>query len=214
SRSISTSLNKVLKPEYDLNAKWDACLDLSVRHFVSAFAVGAFTGLLLFRSLATRWASVAFGAGIVHHQFENNMHLSQQHSLLHIVPQAFQGQPTTCTTVIDSHPPSICPRVKVLSINRLGGAGAVVQLVFDVSLQSVKEDANENGYNQPAWENWSNDDIEREVVKLMEEDVGAAMQFLQSKVLCIMPISLASLIYPTQQPDTSSLVKPEPFAPS
>nr|GEZ20122.1 transcription factor UNE12-like [Tanacetum cinerariifolium] len=90
-------------------------------------------------------------------------------------------------------------------MNRLGGAGAVVQLVSDVSLQSVEGDANENGYNQPAWENWSNDDIERGVVKLMEEDVGAAMQFLQSKVLCIIPISLASLIYPTQQPDTSSL---------
>nr|GEZ16920.1 transcription factor UNE12-like [Tanacetum cinerariifolium] len=29
-----------------------------------------------------------------HRQFENNMHPSQQHSLLHTVPQAFQGQPT------------------------------------------------------------------------------------------------------------------------
>nr|GEU36956.1 MICOS complex subunit MIC10-like [Tanacetum cinerariifolium] len=56
--------NKVLKPEYDLNAKWDACLDLSVRRFVYASAAGAFTGLLFFRSPATRWASVAFGAGI------------------------------------------------------------------------------------------------------------------------------------------------------
>lgn len=208
-----------------------------------------------------------------HHQFENNMHPSQQHSLLHTVPQAFQGQPTTSTAVTVAHPPSIRPRVrarrgqatdphsiaerlrreriaermralqelvpscnktdkaamldeildyvkflrlqvKVLSMSRLGGAGAVAQLVSDVPLQSVEGDANENGYNQPAWENWSNDDTEREVAKLMEEDVGAAMQFLQSKALCIMPISLASLIYPTQQPDTSSLVKPEPSAPS
>nr|GFB83316.1 hypothetical protein [Tanacetum cinerariifolium] len=57
-------------------------------------------------------------------------------------------------------------------------------------------------------------EAEREVAKPMEENVGAAMQFLQSKVICIMPISLASLIYPTQQPDTSSLVKLEPSAPS
>nr|GEW75754.1 transcription factor UNE12-like [Tanacetum cinerariifolium] len=134
------------------------------------------------------------------------MHPCQQHSLLHTIPQAFQGQPTASTTVTVAHPPSICPRVKVLSMNRLGGAGAVAQLVSDVSLQSVEGD--------PAWENWLNDDTEREVVKLMEEDVGAAMQFLQSKALCIMPISLASLIYPTQQPDTSFLVKPEPSAPS
>nr|GEW75755.1 transcription factor UNE12-like [Tanacetum cinerariifolium] len=210
---------------------------------------------------------------LAHHQFENNMHPSQQHCLPHIVPQAFQGQPTTSTTITVAHPPSICPRVqarrgqdidphsiaeplrqeriaerikalyelvpscnktdkaaildeildymkflrlqvKVLSVNRLGGAGAVAQLISDVSLQSVEADANENGYNQPAWEKWSNDDTEREVVKLMEEDVGTAMQFLRSKVLCIMPISLALLIYPTQQPDTSSLVKPEPSAPS
>nr|GFB11557.1 hypothetical protein [Tanacetum cinerariifolium] len=177
-----------------------------------------------------------------HHQFENNMHPSQQHSLLHTVPQAFQRQPTASTTITVAHPPSIRPRelvpscnktdkattldeildyvkllrtqVKVLSMNRLGGAGAVAQLVSDVSLQSVEGDGNENRYNQLAWDNWLNDDTEREVVKLMEEDVGAAMQFLQSKALCIMPISLASLIYPTQQPDTSSLVKPEPSAPS
>lgn len=50
--------------EYDLNAKWDACLDLSVRRFVYSSLAGAFTGLLLFRSPATRWASVAFGAGV------------------------------------------------------------------------------------------------------------------------------------------------------
>lgn len=48
----------------------------------------------------------------------------------------------------------------------------------------------------------------------MEENVGAAMQFLQSKALCIMPISLASAIYHSQPPDTSSLVKPETNPPS
>nr|GEY03113.1 transcription factor UNE12-like [Tanacetum cinerariifolium] len=50
-----------------------------------------------------------------HHQFENNMHPSQQHSLLHTVPQAFQGQPTTSTTVTVAHPPSIRPRLELLS---------------------------------------------------------------------------------------------------
>ncbi|KAL8100172.1 hypothetical protein AgCh_032428 [Apium graveolens] len=105
-------------------------------------------------------------------------------------------------------------QVKVLSMSRLGGAGAVAQLVADIPLQSVEGGITENGSNQPIWENWSNDDTEREVAKLMEEDVGAAMQFLQSKALCIMPISLAALIYPTNQPDISTLVKPEPPAPS
>ncbi|KAK6129617.1 hypothetical protein DH2020_036627 [Rehmannia glutinosa] len=50
--------------KYDLNAKWDACLDLGVRRFVYASFAGGFAGLLLFRSPVTRWAAVAFGAGV------------------------------------------------------------------------------------------------------------------------------------------------------
>ncbi|XP_058080867.1 MICOS complex subunit MIC10-like [Magnolia sinica] len=51
-------------PPYDLNAKWDACIDLSLRRFVYSSFSGAVAGLLFFRSPATRWASVAFGAGV------------------------------------------------------------------------------------------------------------------------------------------------------
>ncbi|TMW91655.1 transcription factor UNE12 [Solanum lycopersicum] len=105
-------------------------------------------------------------------------------------------------------------QVKVLSMSRLGGASAVAQLVADIPLQSVEGDSGESRSNQHIWDKWSNVDTEREVAKLMEEDVGAAMQYLQSKSLCIMPISLAALIYPTQQPDDQSLVKPEAAAPS
>lgn len=77
----------------------------------------------------------------------------------------------------------------------------------------LQEESSEGGRNQPAWEKWSNDGTERQVAKLMEENVGAAMQFLQSKALCIMPISLASAIYHSQPPDASS-VKPETNPPS
>ncbi|KAG6390250.1 hypothetical protein SASPL_147982 [Salvia splendens] len=64
--------NKAEIPEkYDLNAKWDACVDLSVRRFVYSSFAGGFAGLLLFPmsnvasgSPVTRWASVAFGAGL------------------------------------------------------------------------------------------------------------------------------------------------------
>ncbi|KAF5741859.1 transcription factor UNE12-like [Tripterygium wilfordii] len=105
-------------------------------------------------------------------------------------------------------------QVKVLSMSRLGGAGAVAPLVTDIPLSSVEDESGEGGRNQPAWEKWSNDGTERQVAKLMEENVGAAMQFLQSKALCIMPISLASAIYHTQPPDTSSIVKPETNPPS
>ncbi|KAI6684244.1 hypothetical protein NL676_030157 [Syzygium grande] len=105
-------------------------------------------------------------------------------------------------------------QVKVLSMSRLGGASAVAPLVTDIPLSSVEEEGGEGGRNQPAWEKWSNDGTERQVAKLMEENVGAAMQFLQSKALCIMPISLATAIYQTQPPDTSSLVKSESNPPS
>ncbi|KAK4400866.1 hypothetical protein Sango_1192700 [Sesamum angolense] len=67
--------------KYDLNAKWDACLDLGVRRFVYSSFAGAVSALLLFRNYSsnssfsfllllnsvspvTRWASVAFGAGV------------------------------------------------------------------------------------------------------------------------------------------------------
>ncbi|XP_022773550.1 MICOS complex subunit Mic10 isoform X3 [Durio zibethinus] len=50
--------------KYDVNAKWNACLDLTVRRFVYSSLAGAFGGLLFFRSPVTRWVSVAFGAGI------------------------------------------------------------------------------------------------------------------------------------------------------
>ncbi|XP_047943969.1 transcription factor UNE12-like [Salvia hispanica] len=105
-------------------------------------------------------------------------------------------------------------QVKVLSMSRLGGAGAVAPLVTDIPISSVEEECSDGGRTQPAWDKWSNDGTERQVAKLMEENVGAAMQFLQSKALCIMPISLASAIYNTQPPDTSFLVKPEAEPPS
>ncbi|KAL6516128.1 Transcription factor une12 [Orobanche gracilis] len=105
-------------------------------------------------------------------------------------------------------------QVKVLSMSRLGGAGAVAPLVTDIPIPSLEEEGIDGGRPQPAWEKWSNDGTERQVANLMEENIGAAMQFLQSKGLCIMPISLASVIYHTQPPDTSSLVKSECNLPS
>ncbi|XP_010553329.1 PREDICTED: transcription factor bHLH7-like [Tarenaya hassleriana] len=102
-------------------------------------------------------------------------------------------------------------QVKVLSMSRLGATGAVAQLVADVPLPSVEGD--DGGTSEPAWERWSNDGTEEQVAKLMEEDVGAAMQFLQSKALCIMPVSLASAIFSTHpQPSSDQppmIPKPE-----
>ncbi|XP_078429836.1 transcription factor UNE12-like isoform X1 [Wolffia australiana] len=112
-------------------------------------------------------------------------------------------------------------QVKVLSMSRLGGAGAVAQLVADTPLSMVEGEGGEGGSVQQVWEKWSLDGTEQHVAKLMEEDVGAAMQFLQSKALCIMPISLAATIYQShhhhhhhQLESPSPAIKPEPGAPS
>ncbi|ONK67372.1 uncharacterized protein A4U43_C06F19490 [Asparagus officinalis] len=106
-------------------------------------------------------------------------------------------------------------QVKVLSMSRLGGAGAVAQLVADIPLSSVEGgDTSDGRTTQQVWEKWSTDGTERQVAKLMEEDIGAAMQFLQSRALCIMPISLAAAIYHTHPQPESSSVKPEPNTPS
>ncbi|XP_010498724.1 PREDICTED: MICOS complex subunit Mic10 [Camelina sativa] len=56
--------NKSNNTDSDVNAKWDACIDLTARRFVYSSLGGAFAGLLFFRSPVTRWASIAFGAGI------------------------------------------------------------------------------------------------------------------------------------------------------
>ncbi|KAH9331523.1 hypothetical protein KI387_003631, partial [Taxus chinensis] len=52
------------KPQFDLDVKWDACLDITLRRFVYSSLAGAGSALLLFRSPATRWASIAFSAGV------------------------------------------------------------------------------------------------------------------------------------------------------
>ncbi|KAF5740517.1 hypothetical protein HS088_TW11G00587 [Tripterygium wilfordii] len=96
-------------------------------------------------------------------------------------------------------------QVKVLSMSRLGATGTGGLLAADLPLSSVEEESLEGGTNQEAWEKWSNDVTEQEVAKLVEEDIGAAMHFLQTKALCIVPISLASAMFRTRLPDLASV---------
>ncbi|XWS72620.1 hypothetical protein CRYUN_Cryun02cG0055700 [Craigia yunnanensis] len=95
-------------------------------------------------------------------------------------------------------------QVKVLSMSRLGGAAAVAPLVADRPseeggdcIQTIADGGslprNSNG-NQTSSTNDSLTMTEHQVAKLMEEDMGSAMQYLQGKGLCLMPISLATAI--------------------
>ncbi|CAN8314932.1 unnamed protein product [Cochlearia groenlandica] len=83
-------------------------------------------------------------------------------------------------------------QVKVLSMSRLGGAASVSSQISEAggthgnasSAISVAGNATDGGVTM----------TEHQVAKLMEDDMGSAMQYLQGKGLCLMPISLATAI--------------------
>ncbi|KAF3439744.1 hypothetical protein FNV43_RR18022 [Rhamnella rubrinervis] len=86
-------------------------------------------------------------------------------------------------------------QVKVLSMSRLGAAGAVVPLITDGQAEGANGLSLSPSAGKVA-DGFPSDKIsfEREVVKLMESNVTTAMQYLQSKGLCLMPIALAAAI--------------------
>ncbi|ONK61174.1 uncharacterized protein A4U43_C08F26990 [Asparagus officinalis] len=101
-------------------------------------------------------------------------------------------------------------QVKVLSMSRLGAAGAVVPLITDIQAEgsgTLHLSSIGNGSTDLS-EAEDNLAFEQEVVKLMESNVTAAMQFLQNKGLCLMPIALASAIS-TQKGSSSASIPPE-----
>ncbi|KAF8393051.1 hypothetical protein HHK36_021292 [Tetracentron sinense] len=97
---------------------------------------------------------------------------------------------------------------KVLSMSRLGGAAAVAPLVADISSEGGGDCIQASGSGMGRSSNGTqtascNDTLtvtEHQVAKLMEEDMGSAMQYLQGKGLCLMPISLATAISTTCHP--------------
>ncbi|XVF35211.1 hypothetical protein REPUB_Repub18cG0126000 [Reevesia pubescens] len=87
-------------------------------------------------------------------------------------------------------------QVKVLSMSRLGAAGAVVPLITDGQAEGSNGLSLTPLAGQGVDFSPSPDQVvfEQEVVKLMESNVTMAMQYLQSKGLCLMPIALAAAI--------------------
>ncbi|KAL9444920.1 hypothetical protein AB3S75_018000 [Citrus x aurantiifolia] len=87
-------------------------------------------------------------------------------------------------------------QVKVLSMSRLGAAGAVLPLITDGQAEASKGLSLSPQADQGVDISLNSDQIafEEEVVKLMESNVTKAMQYLQNKGLCLMPIALATAI--------------------
>ncbi|KAG6628069.1 bHLH transcription factor RHL1-like [Carya illinoinensis] len=128
-------------------------------------------------------------------------------ALQELVPNANKtDKPSMLDEIID-YVKFLQLQVKVLSMSRLGGAAAVAPLVADMSPEGGGDciqagvgggslggrNSSSNGH-QTASSNDSLTVTEHQVAKLMEEDMGSAMQYLQGKGLCLMPISLATAI--------------------
>ncbi|CAN0838440.1 bHLH transcription factor RHL1 [Linum grandiflorum] len=120
-------------------------------------------------------------------------------SLQELVPNANKTDKASMLDEIIDYVKFLQLQVKVLSMSRLGGAAAVAPLVADMSSEGgVGGDCIQNATTTNGGGNTSNDNsltmTEHQVAKLMEEDMGSAMQYLQGKGLCLMPISLATAI--------------------
>ncbi|KAH7674995.1 Myc-type basic helix-loop-helix (bHLH) domain-containing protein [Dioscorea alata] len=121
-------------------------------------------------------------------------------ALQELVPNANKTDKASMLDEIIDYVKFLQLQVKVLSMSRLGGAAAVAPLVADVSSEAGRGGGGGTGGSD------SLAVTEHQVAKLMEEDMGSAMQYLQGKGLCLMPISLASAISSATARPTSSLI--------
>uniref|UniRef100_A0A6N2L987 BHLH domain-containing protein n=1 Tax=Salix viminalis TaxID=40686 RepID=A0A6N2L987_SALVM len=87
-------------------------------------------------------------------------------------------------------------QVKVLSMSRLGAAGAVIPLLTDGQPEGQNSLllAPSAGLGIDISPSADQIAFEQEVLKLLESDATMAMHYLQSKGLCLMPIALAAAI--------------------
>ncbi|CAH9093390.1 unnamed protein product [Cuscuta europaea] len=125
-------------------------------------------------------------------------------SLQELVPNANKTDKASMLDEIIDYVKFLQLQVKVLSVSRLGGAAAAAPLLAMMSSEGARdsiEGGARSGNTKPASSSSNNSDTmrltEQQVAKLMEDDMGTAMQYLQGKGLCLMPISLASSISPS-----------------
>uniref|UniRef100_A0A0E0HM27 BHLH domain-containing protein n=1 Tax=Oryza nivara TaxID=4536 RepID=A0A0E0HM27_ORYNI len=104
-------------------------------------------------------------------------------------------------------------QVKVLSMSRLGAPGAVLPLLRESQTECHSNPSlsastiSQGPPDMPDSEDSSA--FEQEVVKLMETSITSAMQYLQNKGLCLMPIALASAISNQKGMAAAAAIPPE-----
>ncbi|OVA13016.1 Myc-type [Macleaya cordata] len=134
-------------------------------------------------------------------------------NLQELVPNSNKADKASMLDEIIEYVKFLQLQVKVLSMSRLGAAGAVVPLITEGQAEGSAGLLLSPSTGQGGDHFESPEDIafEEEVVKLMESNVTAAMQYLQTKGLCLMPIALAAAISSRKaslSPDSADRKKP------
>ncbi|MCL7028079.1 hypothetical protein MKW94_030081 [Papaver nudicaule] len=134
-------------------------------------------------------------------------------NLQELVPNASRADKSSMLDEIIEYVKFLQLQVKVLSMSRLGAAGAVVPLITESETEGsgnllLSPSTGQEGDHSDSQDNAA---FEEELVKLMESNVTAAMQYLQTKGLCLMPIALAGAISSKKEassPDSSERKMP------
>ncbi|GJN29403.1 hypothetical protein PR202_gb17628 [Eleusine coracana subsp. coracana] len=99
-------------------------------------------------------------------------------------------------------------QVKVLSMSRLGAPGAVLPLLSESQTESCSGQPRTRTTAEGLLNARDSEDtlaFEQEVVKMMETSITSAMQYLQNKGLCLMPVALASVVSNQKGMDTAAI---------
>ncbi|WOK95833.1 transcription factor bHLH62 [Canna indica] len=135
-------------------------------------------------------------------------------NLQELVPNSNKADKASMLDEIIDYVKFLQLQVKVLSMSRLGATGAVVPLLTDAQTEGsgslLLSSVEQGGSNISKSED--NLAFEQEVMKLMETNVTSAMQYLQNKGMCLMPIALATAI--STQKGSSAAVPPDRRKPS
>ncbi|KAM3208372.1 hypothetical protein ACQJBY_063198 [Aegilops geniculata] len=133
-------------------------------------------------------------------------------NLQDLVPNSNKADKSSMLDEIIDYVKFLQLQVKVLSMSRLGAPGAVLPLLAE----SQTEGRSNSPLSSPTASQGLLDAagpedslvFEQEVIKLMETSITNAMQYLQNKGLCLMPIALASAIS-NQKGTSAAAIPPE-----